>query len=225
MLSRLIRYVGTSSVSVSSSIIIPNNNKLFPPPRPFVSYLIRSFSSITEPLLFDPETINHGSAFCVFDVMLHYDGLYSISDYNFLFSSLRKKGYLMTIIQLAQRWEESLSRKCYPNVDTWEILISCHSKSRGNMSSAFSLFNNIIEAGHRPAASTLNDLFQGLCDKGQIYKAIMFYKYTILKGFQLNLHTYYIIIRGLCKIGETEKAIHFLRGTADSQGTRADSKN
>ncbi|KEH40775.1 putative pentatricopeptide [Medicago truncatula] len=222
MLSRLIRYVGTSSVSVSvsvsSSIIIPNNNKLFPPPRPFVSYLIRSFSSstITEPLYFNLETLDHFSAIRIFDLMLDYDGFYSISDFNFLFSSLIKKGCLLTVFQLAQRWEESLSRKCYdrvyPNIDTWKILISCHSKKKsGNISFAFSLFHRIIEDGHRPTTSTLNDIFRGLCLRGQIYKAIMFYNYTILKGFQLNLETYSIIIHGLCKIGETKKAIHFLR--------------
>ena len=78
----------------------------------------------------------------------------------------------------------------------------------GNMFAAFSLFRKIIKTGHRPTTSTLNDLFRGLCCRGKIYKAIMFYNYTILKGFQLNHHSYSILINGLCEIGETKVAIH-----------------
>jgi pentatricopeptide repeat protein len=39
----------------------------------------------------------------------------------------------------------------------------------------------------------------------------MFYNYTVLKGFQLNHKTYYILIEGLCELGETKLAIHLLR--------------
>jgi pentatricopeptide repeat domain-containing protein 1 len=79
------------------------------------------------------------------------------------------------------------------------------------MSSAFSLFHNIIKAGHRPTASTLNYLLQGLCDRGQISKAIIFFNYSILKGFELDDRSYDILIHGLCGIGEIKMATHLLR--------------
>jgi len=103
-----------------------------------------------------------------FKSMLCTRGLYSISDYNYILSYLSSQGYSNTILRLARMWDESQTHNnVFPNIDTWKILIDCHCAS-GNMSSAFSLFHNIIKAGHRPTASTLNYLFQGLCDRGRV---------------------------------------------------------
>lgn len=138
-------------------------------------------------------------------------GLYSISDYNYILSSLSSQGLSDTILRLGRLWDESQTHNnVFPNVDTWKILIDCHCAT-GNMSSAFCLFHNIIKAGHRPTASTLNYLLQGLCDRGQISKAIMFFNYSILKGFELDDCSYDILIHCLCGIGEIKMATHLLR--------------
>lgn len=211
-MSRLIRYGASASVSVISKKLFP------PPPRP-------SFSSITTSYNIKPETLIPCSAYNTFRFSSDYSRFrfmlsrqnfdcYSISDYNNLFSSLHKTGHDYDIIELAQLWEKSLTyNNVFPNIDTWKILINCYclTGKSGDISLAFSLFRQIINAGHCPTTSTLNDLFEGLCRRGLIYKAIMFYNYTVLKGFQLNHKTYFILIKGLCEIGETKLAIHFFR--------------
>jgi pentatricopeptide repeat protein len=99
----------------------------------------------------------------------------------------------------------------FPDIHTWSILITCHSR-KGNIYTAFSLFREIINTGHRPSTSNLNDLFKALCRKGQAYKAMLFYNYLTLKGgFQFNHRTYQILINGLCYSGETQRAIQLLR--------------
>jgi len=122
MLSRLVRYGASTSVTIIS-------NKLFPS-RPFVSYL-RSFSSMTTSynINIDPETLGPCSAYNTSTSTLSrlYFDCYSISDYNYLFSSLHKTGHDYTIIQLAQLWEKSLTyNNVFPNIDTWKILINCY---------------------------------------------------------------------------------------------------
>jgi pentatricopeptide repeat domain-containing protein 1 len=98
----------------------------------------------------------------------------------------------------------------FPDIDTWKILITCHSR-KCNMASAFSLFDKLIESGHHPSTPTLNDLFHGLFLQGEIHKALPFYNDVLLKGFKLDETSYDFLISGLCKIGETEKAIELLR--------------
>jgi len=139
---------------------------------------------------------------------------FSISDYNNLSSSLHKTGHENTNIELAQLWKEIITyTKAFPDIDTWKSQINsyCLTGKSGDISLAFSVFRRIINTGHCPTTSTLNDLFDGLCRRGLVYKAIMFYNYTVLKDFQLNPRTYSILIQGLCGIGETKLAIRLLR--------------
>jgi len=135
MLSRLIRYGASTSVSI------------IPPPRPCVSYL-RSFSSNSTSSVFgeimknlrncppvtttssksktnniDPIVVISceltGMAVSQFEFMLCTRGLYSISDYNYILSSLSSQGYSNTILRLARLWDESLTHNnVFPNVDT-----------------------------------------------------------------------------------------------------------
>jgi len=98
------------------------------------------------------------------------------------------------------------------NIDTWTILLQSHRVEGGNISSDFSLFRKIINTGHRPSTSILNDLLSTLRYRGHIRKALVFYNYITLKGFQLNSDCYYILIIGLCKTGDhTQLSIPLLR--------------
>jgi hypothetical protein len=123
--------------------------------------------------------------------------LYDTGDYSLLFSLAQQLDSHTHVVQ---------------NIDTWTILLQSHCVEGGNLSSAFSLFRKIINTGHRPSTSILNDLLSALRYRGQIRKALVFYNYITLKGFQLNSDSYYILIIGLCKTGDhTQLAIPLLR--------------
>ncbi|MCI23098.1 pentatricopeptide repeat-containing protein, partial [Trifolium medium] len=143
---------------------------------------------------------------------MHSQGITSTPDYNALLTVLVECRRYKTVISLVEQLEsQSDETYAYPNIDTWKILITCHSYV-GQMYLAFSLlFDKIINAGHLPSTSTLNDLFQGLSRKDEMQKAMLFYKYVILKGFQLDHISYRILISGFCDIGDTERAIQLLR--------------
>jgi hypothetical protein len=123
--------------------------------------------------------------------------LYDTGDYSLLFSLAQQLDSHTHVVQ---------------NIDTWTILLQSHCVEGGNISSAFSIFRKIINTGHRPSTSILNDLLiSTLRYRGQIRKALVFYNYITLKGFQLNSHSYYILIIGLCNTGDTQLAIPLLR--------------
>lgn len=207
--------------AVSVSSIIPNK---FTPRTRFVSSFASAYAaqlgsypntSWSGPLLVtDPRESSHTCSCAVlcFDVMLS-NGMAPISDYNFVLESLVKVGSYPTVFSLFNKLDESTQ-----DIHTWAILIKCHSLD-GNMSSAISLFHNIIDTGHHPTAATLYFLLYGFCDRHQIHKAMLFYNYIILKkGFQLNHKCYLVLIEGLCKIGETHTAIQLLRRALQIDG-------
>ncbi|KEH27387.1 putative pentatricopeptide repeat-containing protein At1g12700, mitochondrial [Medicago truncatula] len=120
-------------------------------------------------------------------------------------------GAYTAVISHAQQLESRSDQiQVFPDIDTWKILITCHSR-KCKMASAFSLFYKLIKSGHHPSTSTLNDLFHGLFLQGGMHKVFPFYNDVLLKGFKLDETSYYFLISGLCKIGETEKAIELLR--------------
>lgn len=153
------------SVSSSSSSIIISRNKFFgPPPRPYVS--LKSYSDdkkkkkmkpLYTPRFCEGDDGIMASARAVnlathrFNSMLGYC---PISDFNSLFSSLLDIHQHSTILKLAKKIESQTPYSHYvvPDIDTWLILFTCHARS-GNFSSAFSLFREIIETGHRPSTS------------------------------------------------------------------------
>jgi len=196
-------------VCVVSSIIaiLNNNNKLFPR-RP---YTCDPFIDLPPPPCFykwEKKTIAYiNSATRDFNHMLS-QGYSTISDYNNLFSSLLSINQHNIVLRLAQDLEQSVIT---PDINTWLILITCYAKN-GHISSAFSLFCKIINAGYRPTSSNMNDLFRCLLAPGHIYKALLLHNYIFLKGgFRLSCYTYHRLVSGLCEIGETKRAIHLFR--------------
>lgn len=126
-------------------------------------------------------------------------GYSTISDYyNTLFSSLLNINQHSTVLRLAQNLESVI-----PDNNTWLMLITCYAKN-GHISSAFSLFSKIINAGYRPSSSNMNDLFCCLLAPGHISKAMLLHNYIFLKGgFRLSCNTYHHLVGSLCEIGET----------------------
>lgn len=156
----------------------------------------------------EKETIAYlNSAYRDFNDMVS-QGYSTISDYNTLFSSLLNINQHSTVIRLAQNLDlESVT----PDINTWLILITCYAKN-GHISSAFSLFSKIINAGYRPSSSNMNDLFCCLLAPGHVYQAMLLHNYILLKGgFRLSYNTYHHLVGSLCEIGETKRAIHLFR--------------
>ncbi|KEH24778.1 PPR superfamily protein [Medicago truncatula] len=149
MLSRwLIRYVGAaSSTSVSS--------------KPFVSY-IRSFSSssyIIHPSEFVEACKSGVSASTVFDMLLSIE-TFPISYHNSILSYLYDTSDYFLLFSLAQQLDSHTH--VVQDIHTWTILLQSHCVEGGNISSAFSLFRKIINTGHHPSTSILNDLLTTL---------------------------------------------------------------
>jgi len=202
---------GGAAVAAAVSIIL--NNK-FPCPI-FVSFSSSSsYSSfiLSNVFHFDNFVVPSGTINDVVSAELWLgamlsQGLGSISNYNTLFSYLRDMGAYTAVISYAQQLESRSDQiQVFPDIDTWKILIACHSR-KCNMASAFSF----IKSDHHPSTSTLNDLFHGLFLQGEMHKVFPFYNDVLLKGFKLDETSYDFLISGLCKIGETEKAIELLR--------------
>ena len=141
---------------------------------------------------------NHISAVTWFENIIGYA---SISNYNAVLSNLLRMGYPSIVLSLAQQLEESHSnelQRVLPDIHTWTILIKAHS-IKGDMSSAISLFCNIINTSHHPTNETSNLLLDGFCHKGETHKAMLFYNDIIINngGFQLNHDSFLILITGL----------------------------
>lgn len=191
MLSMLRRRCVGGVSAVSSIITISKNtNKLFPR-RPYTCDPFIDMPPLPRPPCYYKcvkETIAYiNSATRDFDDMLSR-GYSTISDYNALFSSLLNIHQHSTVLRLAKQFEsqDPNLHPVTPDINTWLILISCHAKN-GHISSAFSLFRKIINAGHRPSSSDMYDLFCCLLAPGHIYKAMLLHNYIFLKGgFRLS---------------------------------------
>jgi pentatricopeptide repeat protein len=149
MLKSLLISSSESCIASISSIVPTANNKF---PR-FVSSsfsLLYPTSKAKQPVDFLGDYCNTpDEAVKTFKTMLSI-GFGAISTYNYVLSTLAKMGSFNPIFSLVKQLEQELSKfdddpiRTNPNTHTFTILIQCHSL-RGNMSSALSLFNKIID--------------------------------------------------------------------------------
>jgi pentatricopeptide repeat protein len=107
-------------------------------------------------------------------------------------------------------WGQFLKEGRRANTLIFSPMLKCLCQEDGILEAATIMLDKMPKLGCVPDVFSYNILIDGLCEKGEIKKAMNFLNDMISNGHPPNVVTYSILINRLCKKGEIEKAVNIL---------------